>query len=146
MREKNRGLYLLLLTLVLGLALAFLIHSSEDQRWGHSVWEQWLIAHFHFKAVVAAALVFGVRKSMHFLGYGSLGLLFWLYFYLWRLKWPLFTGLLATAIVAMFDEYIQSTTTFRGGKPQDVLLDVAGAVTINLVRIFWIAKKRRESS
>jgi len=70
------------------------------------------------------------------MGYGIIGLLSWRYFYLWGFKRPLRYGLIFTVMLAILDEYTQSLTTFRFGKPQDVLLDVIGAsVVTGLVKL-----------
>ena len=145
MKTKTRYGYLSLLSLLLAVIVIFLVHTSEDTRWGHTFWEEWAVRHWNVTPAFAAEAVFWVRKTFHFLGYGTVSLLFWLYFFLWRLPRPMGTGIIATGIVASFDEYLQSTTTFRGGTPQDVLLDLAGAITLTLAVKWWMAsRKRRE--
>ena len=146
MRTRSRIVALILMTLLLGLVVAFLLYSSEDPRFGGGFWEEWLAGHFHWPQALVAQLVFDIRKALHFLGYGVVGLLFWAYFYLWRLPYPQFTGLLATAAVASLDEYTQSLTTFRSGKPADVGLDICGAVLVGiLVRVVLLPKRSGKS-
>jgi VanZ family protein len=106
-------------------------HTSGPLRW---VWE-----HLFGQVTNArwAHLHHFLRKSGHFLGYGTMGLL-WL-----RALWMtlprssfLFDALLAllgTAIVASADEFHQSFLPNRTGLPSDVLLDCAGALTLQLL-------------
>lgn len=78
-----------------------------------------------------------LRKTGHFLGYGTMGIL-WLR--AWWMTLPrsgfLLDALLAlvgTAIVASTDEFHQSYLPNRTGVPSDVLLDCAGAFTLQLL-------------
>jgi VanZ family protein len=84
-----------------------------------------------------------VRKAGHFVGYGTLSLLFYRAWYLsgivleryrHRLENVIY-ALICTAAVACADEYHQSMLPSRTGLPQDVLLDVIGAAVFQLV--FW---------
>ncbi len=105
--------------------------TSGPLRW---VWE-------HFFGPVANArwahLHFLIRKSGHFLGYGTMGLL-WLR--AWWMTLPrsgfLLDAALAlagTAVVASADEFHQSFLPNRTGVPSDVLIDCAGALTLQLL-------------
>ena len=106
-------------------------HTSGPLRW---VWEhifgqvtnqRWEILHHY------------IRKSGHFLGYGTMGLL-WL-----RALWMSLPragflldatlALLGTALVASADEFHQSFLPNRTGVPSDVLLDCCGAVVLLLL-------------
>ena len=103
-------------------------HTSGPLRW---LWEhlfgsigdaQWEILH-HL-----------IRKTGHFLGYGTLGLL-WLR--AWRLSLSragfligATLALLGTALVASGDEFHQSFLPNRTGVPSDVVLDCCGAVVL----------------
>ena len=78
-----------------------------------------------------------IRKSGHFLGYGTMGLL-WLR--AWWMTLPrsgfLLDSTLAffgTALVASADEFHQSFLPNRTGVPSDVLLDCCGALTLQLL-------------
>lgn len=134
---------LIALTLVLGAVIAFLLHTSKDVHWGGGFWENWLQGHWHLTPEQAHQLVFGFRKTMHFMGYGCLTLLFWGYFSLWGLRrYPAFWGLAATAAVAAFDEYNQALSSFRSGKPTDVLLDCCGGLVFVLVATWFLPKFR----
>jgi VanZ family protein len=84
---------------------------------------QWAVIHHY------------IRKCGHFLGYGTIGLL-WL-----RALWMTLSksllkdaslGLLGTFIVASLDEWHQAYLPNRTGSPWDVLLDCTGAITMLL--------------
>jgi VanZ family protein len=136
--DKVRSWGLVALTIILALIILFLVYTSEEPRWGGGYWENWLINHFFLGRNLAGKLVIGVRKTMHFFGYGVTGLLFWLYFYLWRLKKAVWLSWAAIIVVACLDEYLQSLTTFRTGKPTDVMLDICGALVITgLVKLYF---------
>lgn len=78
-----------------------------------------------------------IRKTGHFVGYGTMGLL-WL-----RALWMSLPragfmldatlALLGTAMVASADEFHQSFLPNRTGVPSDVLLDCCGAVVLLLL-------------
>lgn len=95
-----------------------------------------------------------LRKSGHFVGYGTVGFTFlraWLYTLGRRgatalLSWRLESTILAifsTAIVASCDEFHQSFIPSRTGTPVDVLLDTAGATTLCLL-VWLICWSRRD--
>jgi VanZ family protein len=135
--QKARRRNLWILSIILVLIIIFLLYTSEDPRWGSDNWEKWLYNHTHFGFHFINSIILILRKTMHFLGYGFIGLISWFYFYLWGFKKPLCFALIFTAVVAMLDEYTQSLTTFRFGKPQDVLLDIIGAiVATGLVKLY----------
>jgi VanZ family protein len=78
-----------------------------------------------------------IRKSGHFLGYGTIGLL-WLRAWWMTLSHSHFLvdallAFLGTALVASADEFHQSFLPDRTGTPWDVLLDCCGAITLQLV-------------
>ena len=88
-----------------------------------------------------------LRKSGHFIGYGTVGLTFlraWLYTLSRRgrsalLTWRLESAILAvlsTAVVASCDEFHQTFIPSRTGTPTDVLLDTIGAIT--LCSLVWL--------
>jgi VanZ family protein len=90
-----------------------------------------------------------IRKSGHFLGYGTIGLL-WLRAWWMTLPHSRFLqdaalGLLGTALLASCDELHQSFLPSRTGTPWDVLLDCCGAITLQfLVYIYMrIARPKR---
>jgi VanZ family protein len=96
-----------------------------------------------------------LRKSGHFVGYGTVGFTFlraWLHTLGRRgpralLSWRLESAVLAifsTAIVASGDEFHQSFIPSRTGTPVDVLLDTAGATALCLLvwLICWSGRSR----
>jgi VanZ family protein len=139
--RKARYVYLAVLTAIILFVLFFLFHASEDPHYGGGFWTQWVTSHFYISHHHAAIIVNDLRKTLHFIGYGCIGLILWLYFYLWRILNPLVWGLLGVLVIASLDEYFQSLTTFRFGKPEDVLLDFVGAVFITGT-IKMLSKKR----
>lgn len=79
---------------------------------------------------------FLIRKATHFIGYGVIGIIFYLFYR--KLKWR-FAPFLAVAsvfVLGSIDEYIQYFTPGRTGVFDDVLLDTAGAFTFVLLTTF----------
>ena len=106
-------------------------HTSGPLRWlfehlfGHVGDATWEILHML------------IRKSGHFLGYGTMGLL-WLR--AWWMTMPhsyfltdAMLALLGTAMVASADEFHQTFLPNRTGTPWDVLLDCCGAMVLQFV-------------
>jgi VanZ family protein len=93
-----------------------------------------------------------IRKSGHFVGYGTLGLT-WLRAWWMVLRNSAFLkcavlALAGTALVASCDEWHQTFLPNRTGTPWDVLLDCCGATTAILLvyayaRLFSAAKLKR---
>jgi VanZ family protein len=92
-----------------------------------------------------------LRKTGHFVGYGTLSLLFYRgrrrsgrILSLWR---PRLTDVafsfVWTLAVASADEYHQSFLPSRTGVPQDVLLDIAGGTVFLLLLQLWLLLRRR---
>jgi VanZ family protein len=89
-----------------------------------------------------------IRKSGHFLGYGSLGLV-WLR--AWRMTLPdahflsqAGLALLGTALIASWDEWHQTFLPNRTGTPWDVLLDCCGAAAMIGMAWLYLRPSRRE--
>lgn len=83
-----------------------------------------------------------LRKSGHFIGYGTMGLL-WLR--AWWMSLPragflldATLALLGTALVASGDEFHQSFLPNRTGVPSDVLLDCCGAIVLQLIVYLYL--------
>jgi VanZ family protein len=102
--------------------------TSGPLRWiwehvfGHVSNGRWEILHHY------------IRKTGHFVGYGTMGLL-WLRAWWMTLPRAGFVvdaglALLGTAMVASLDEFHQSFLPNRTGIPSDVLLDCCGAVVL----------------
>lgn len=119
-------------------------HTSGPLRWA---WE-------HFFGPVSNArwenLHHYIRKSGHFLGYGTMGLL-WLR--AWWMSLPRANFLLAavlavfgTAVVASADEFHQSFLPNRTGMPSDVMLDCSGAIVLLLLFFFFWRQRRRRAA
>jgi VanZ family protein len=85
-----------------------------------------------------------LRKSGHFLGYGTLGMLWaraWLRNFSTRSQWTLAqwrirscsAALVCTFLTASADEYHQTLLPSRTGQFSDVLLDTCGALLFTLI-------------
>jgi VanZ family protein len=92
-----------------------------------------------------------IRKSGHFVGYGTLGLL-WLRAW-WRTLAALralafwrcaLLALAGTALVASCDEWHQTFLPNRTGSPWDVLLDCCGATAMMLLTYAYVRVFRAE--
>jgi hypothetical protein len=95
-----------------------------------------------------------LRKTGHFIGYGTLSLLFYrgrrrsgqiLSMHRPRLVDVAF-ALVCTLVVASGDEYHQSFLSSRTGQPQDVLLDLTGAALFLLLLQLCLWRKGRRRS
>jgi VanZ family protein len=94
-----------------------------------------------------------LRKTGHFVGYGTVGFTFlraWLHtlarhgratLVSWRLEASIL-AIFSTAVVASCDEFHQSFIPSRTGTPQDVLLDTCGATAMCLL-VWLICWSRR---
>jgi len=87
-----------------------------------------------------------IRKSGHFIGYGLMGLA-WLRAWWMTLQQSLFVqdtllSLAGTALVATLDEYHQSYLSNRTSSPWDVVLDCAGALTLQLIVYIYMRLAR----
>jgi VanZ family protein len=106
-------------------------HTSSPLRalfeaiFGHVSARRWAIIHHY------------IRKSGHFIGYGLIGLAWlrawWMTLPHSRFLTDAMLALLGTALVAIGDEYHQSFLSNRTSSPWDVLIDCAGAITLQLV-------------
>jgi VanZ family protein len=78
-----------------------------------------------------------IRKSGHFIGYGSIGIAwlraFWMTLPRSRFSSDAALALLGTAAIAICDEWDQAYLPNRTSSPWDVLLDCCGAVTMLLI-------------
>lgn len=91
-----------------------------------------------------AKLLYDIRKTGHFFGYGFVSLVF---FRAWRMTFRLSrsysavtaslraaaVALLSTLVLSSADEFHQSFLPQRTGSPFDVLLDMCGAITCLLI-------------
>ncbi len=100
---------------------------------------RWLVQLFfgHFDDSTWDFIHHWIRKSGHFLGYGTLGLL-WLRAWWMSLSDSRFLvnsllALVGTTLVATWDEWHQTFIPNRTGSPWDVLLDCCGALAMLLI-------------
>ncbi len=111
----------------------------------------WKILHFfspHMSHERFHQVHYFIRKSAHFLSYGTLS---WFAFRgfrgiqsevgTWKARWC-GLALLLTLAAASADEFHQSFVPSRTSSPHDVLLDMAGAVVFQIV--IAVILKRRE--
>jgi len=101
----------------------------------------------HFNDATWANVHHYIRKTGHFVGYGTVGFTFlraWLYtldrrgprpLLAWRLRSSLL-AILSTALIASGDELHQTFIPSRSGSPLDMLLDTSGACTLCL--LVWL--------
>ena len=93
---------------------------------------------------------FLVRKGLHFIGYGFVGTLFYLFYRKFKLKLAILYAIASTFLVASLDEFRQTFVAGRTGIFQDVLLDTAGAITFvvlfkvfnSIIRLFKISTEK----
>ena len=140
MNIENRILGLFSLTIIIAGIIIFLVYTSMDHHWGSGFWEQFIATHSHVSIQTIDKLVYWFRKSLHFFGYGLLGLLTWFYCYLWGFRKAYWPGILMASLIAAFDEFLQSRVPFRSGKPEDVLLDICGVVIITVITKHFLNK------
>jgi len=104
---------------------------------GHVTNARWDLLHHH------------IRKTGHFLGYGTMGLL-WLRAWWMTLPRAAFLlnaalALVGTAAVASLDEFHQSFLPNRTGISSDVLLDCSGAAVLVLLYLLLRSLRPRRS-
>ena len=86
---------------------------------------------------------FLIRKGTHFVGYGIIGLLFYLLYR--KLAWKLSSliAMITVFFIASLDEFRQTFLPGRTGIFNDVVLDTAGAICfVFLAKIILTFKKR----
>ena len=132
---------------ILGIAVESTLYFGAEYTTGPFRWIYQLI----FGPVSNARwgeIHFLIRKSGHFLGYGTLGLL-WLRAWWMTLPRSRFLtcsalAILGTALVASSDEFHQTFLPDRTGSPWDVLLDCCGALVLQLLVYAFMRLFRRE--
>ena len=89
---------------------------------------------------------FLIRKGTHFIGFGLVGVLFFLFYRKlgWRLPFLLAIG--SVFIVASLDEYRQTLVPGRTGMFGDVVIDTAGAIFLVTITKGFLAIKKRVSA
>jgi len=123
--------------------------AENTSNWLRPIFER---AFGHFQDANWEQLHHYLRKTGHFLGYGTVGLTFlraWLCtlgrrtqpsLRAWRVRATLL-AIACTALVASGDEFHQSFLANRTGVPSDVLLDTCGACV--LCFLVWLVRFRR---
>jgi VanZ family protein len=125
--------------------------AQNTSSWLRPIVEHWFGA---IKDSMWEAFHYCLRKTGHFVGYGTVGFTFlraWLHTLDRRgptelLPFRLESSILAifsTAIVACCDEFHQSFLPNRNGTPVDVLLDTAGASVLCL--LVWLVCWRKRT-
>lgn len=81
------------------------------------------------------------RKSVHVIAYGLLALFAYLALrpFISRISWKVTLSLVVVLLVAIGDEWNQSTVATRTGAVQDVVLDLAGGILA--LFILWVVRK-----
>jgi VanZ family protein len=104
---------------------------------------QWLVSVFHLPLSHAQIneIHFFIRKTGHFCNYAILSLLIFRAIRdgaisIWRHTW-MFLALLGTLLVASADEVHQYFTPGREGTWHDVVLDMCGALTAQVIFLIW---------
>lgn len=120
------------LHLGLGMGLAVAFFSGSVGGTGGGAWERWLVDTLGVSADAAAVLVIAIRKTVHFLFYGFLGLAFFRAARSERMatRGAIWFGLLAAALFAAFDEGRQTVLPDRTGSVLDFGIDLAGAAVL----------------
>ncbi|MGC1784002.1 MAG: VanZ family protein [Acidobacteriaceae bacterium] len=102
-----------------------------------------------FTNPVWTKLLYDIRKTAHFWGYGFVSVVF---FRAWRMTFRLSraysavtaslraaaVALLSTLLLSSSDEFHQSFLPRRTGSPFDVLLDMCGAITCHLILFTFV--------
>lgn len=89
---------------------------------------------------------FLVRKGFHFFGYGVVGVLLFIFFRKIHWRVPSLWAITSVLMIASMDEIRQRFTPGRTGIWEDVLIDVAGAITcILLVKLILLPFALRKS-
>lgn len=71
---------------------------------------------------------FLIRKGFHFVGYGCISIIFYLFYRKFKRKYPVIYAVFTAFIIACLDELHQRYIAGRTGVFDDVLLDTAGAI------------------
>ena len=127
-----------------------MMSSDNTSRWLLPLWiklfgpiapDRWAVIHHY------------IRKTGHFVGYGSIALAF---FNAWRVtlerRWPAWIirfryaaplALLCTVLLASWDEWHQSFIPGRTSSPRDVLLDFCGALAAHALLLAVVSLRSR---
>lgn len=149
-REQRRAIFFAWLPAAIGVLVICLESSDYLSAVNTRDWLQHLGAWFGVSHPDLISDNHILRKTGHFVGYGTLSLLF----YRGRSRsaqilsrrrlrvLDVAFSFVCTLIVASADEYHQSFLPSRTGQPQDVLLDIAGAAVFLLLLQLWLLFRR----
>ncbi|MER2105737.1 MAG: VanZ family protein [Solibacillus sp.] len=85
-----------------------------------------------------------IRKATHFLGYGLIGVILWIFYRKLQWRFPSLLAIGSIAIIASLDEYRQTFIPDRTGAVEDVVIDICGAITlISIAKLLNYFRKRR---
>ncbi len=86
---------------------------------------------------------FLIRKGTHFIGFGLVSLLFFLFYRKLGWRFPALLAIGSTFMIASLDEYRQTLIEGRTGMFGDVVIDTVGAVFfVIIIKGFLTIKKR----
>lgn len=86
---------------------------------------------------------FLIRKSTHFIGFGIIGILFFLLYRKLCWRFPALLAIGSIFLIASLDEFRQTFSDGRTGMFGDVLIDTAGAIFFILLAKSFLAIKKR---
>jgi VanZ family protein len=124
--------------------------SADETRSLLARWLEWIAPTFYRELSVEALYAINqcIRKALHFLSYGLLGVLDAraLREHRGTLNRPIaFQGWAAATAWAAVDEFHQSFSPTRGASIEDVLLDSCGAASAVTLYYLWLNRRPRKS-
>ncbi|WP_042472202.1 VanZ family protein [Bacillus ndiopicus] len=87
---------------------------------------------------------FLIRKATHFIGFGIVGVLFYLLYRKLTWRFPAILALATVFLIASLDEIRQAFSPGRTGVFSDVLLDSSGALFFIIIMAIILRLKRRK--
>ena len=118
---------------------AWLVAAFSGSQGAAGSYPGWLEALFGLDPATAEAVSTLSRKVVHFVFYGTIGLLHLLALSHMGRREAVGASWVVVVLYAWTDETRQMGTTVRWGSPWDVLLDLTGAAAFTLV---WVLRKR----
>ncbi|MEJ5171377.1 MAG: VanZ family protein [Fimbriimonadales bacterium] len=118
---------------------AWLVAAFSGSQGAAGSYPGWLEALFGLDPATAEAVSTLSRKVVHFVFYGTFGLLHLLALSHMGRREAVGASWVVVVLYAWTDETRQMGTTVRWGSPWDVLLDLTGAAAFTLV---WVLRKR----
>lgn len=115
-----------------------LLSTIEIQYWGKTISVE-TRGYYYF-------VEFLIRKATHFIGFGIVGVVFYLFYRKMNWRMPSILAITTVFIVASLDEIHQAFIPGRTGVFQDVLLDTKGAITFILIAALIIKWRKKKIS